>query len=519
MTRATLLLTVFVLTVVVKSAFTADAPLSWINPATQPLLALRAADARLVNAILATRQVRAFDVVERDFSGRLPGVNARVKSLRYLIGTFANLGGRNLWYCLLQDGSSLVKQTGAMGWDMMVGDEIDTPGAINLLAQMGLNIRDLDVDTLHLGSGAARFVVSRDGGARRDMAGGAGRPDAGWRGSFASFLNGPKDSAGAWMNTRPLMGLLSLLSGIDFRSELGARGMGTPAWAQLELFDNQGDLGFEARLDNILPRDIRNSDPSPLLIRNRETPVLHIAVPSPARLGGMLAINRDILLLANIDFSVLVPRSLGANVFRSGREGYAWDLVCLMPDKTHLKTQLARARSWVEALSAGPSSPFAIAETSSRWGDALWRIRAGDISFVLGVVEKGAAGEDGAFVVIASTAEDWPDPRDIKIGRGAAPCLVQWESTLDPEARAEIAAALAGVSRRHDGEEYTADFFEGLLPERDSGRVAIDAGALVLRSEHGLLPFLVPGVADMLRDGMKQKEDPVRIQYESAGRQ
>ncbi|MDR1745174.1 MAG: hypothetical protein LBS30_05420, partial [Planctomycetota bacterium] len=226
-----------------------------LNPVRQPLLVARAANAALVESVLSTRQARALKLDQKDFPGRVPGVDARVDSARAFLAALVRAGGENIWYGLAQRGGSLVNSAGVMGWDCD-GD------AAEQLAEMGLDTNGLDVDARD-----GRIVISRDAATRKELFGGGDAlPDDGWRGSLSAFMRGPEDSVGVWANARPLLGFLTLLTGFDLRSMLRARKLGTPVWTRVDLFNNGGDLGFDIRLNNILPKEIRNSDAHPLLV-------------------------------------------------------------------------------------------------------------------------------------------------------------------------------------------------------------------------------------------------------------
>ena len=75
-----------------------------LAPVNQPLCVLRAADAKTIQSLLATRQAKALGLEHRDYSGRIPGLNAAVDSLNAFLAALAQNGAKNLWYCLSQQG-------------------------------------------------------------------------------------------------------------------------------------------------------------------------------------------------------------------------------------------------------------------------------------------------------------------------------------------------------------------------------------------------------------------------------
>ncbi len=461
-----------------------------LNPVQQPLAIARAATAAVLQTLLATRQARAFKLDEKDFAGKLPGVGARIESLRAFLDRLAGAGGKNIWYGVAQRGSSIAGRTGAMGWDWEAGDG----DARARLLRMGLDAGGLDVQTRRIGAGEERIVISRDAETRKELFGGGDSPqDSGWRNGLAAFMNGREDSAGLWVNARPLLGLLTLLTGIDLRAALAARAMAAPAWIRLELSANREDTGFEICLDNILPGDIRNSGAPPVLVRNRGGALFEAHFPAPEGLANALGVDRDVFALANIDISAMTPRSVGVAIRRSDSGAPAWNAMCLMPDRAWFVEQFARVRAWLEALGAAPSPLFGIEEARSRRGDALFRIRAGRLSLVAGVVaidapDAAGAGSENALLVLSPTAESWPDPEDLAVGAGEAPCVAEWRISPDPAARGELVRALAAFFRRKGTGGFSERFFDEFLPDAGCGRIVLENGGLVMRFARVLPP-------------------------------
>ncbi len=300
--------------------------------------------------------------------------------------------------------------------------------------------------------------------------------------------------------------MLSLLSGIDFRAAMQTRNLKSPVWTQVELFNRQGDLGFEARVNNILPRSAGNADSPPVLIRSRDHPILEVNFPAAAGLWEVLVPETPDLSLANINIAVMIPQSVAVTVRRGGHGGYAVDVACLMPDKARFAEQFARLRAWLEFLAAASPAVFGVEEIHSPRGDALWNIRAGGASLVMGMADAGAGG-GGALLIIAPDVADWPDPADREIVAGDAPGLAQWRARLDPASRADLTDCLARLSRRRGAEEFTASFWDAMLPAADAGGVAVENNALVVRSDSGLLPLLIPGVMDLFNHTYAQRDN------------
>lgn len=486
-----------------------------VNPLDQPLVVLRADDARYVEQVLDTRQAKALGLDKKDFSGTLPGVDARVDSLRALMAAMAYGKYANLWYCMLQEGSSLTKQTGAMGFDAVdAKPDAELPQVATWLKEIGLDIDGRDVELRKLGPDRLRLMISRDSQTRDAIVSGAKRGDAGWRGSLNSFLSSPgpgvnRTSVGVWANTRPILGLLSLVTGIDFRAHMNSRNLDVPVSTQVELFNNQGDLGFELRMNNLLPADWRDSSPPPILVHSRKDALLELNLPAFGGIWELLNVEKDVFFLANINILPLVPRSVNMAVWRNDDGKLSWSLVALMANKQEFNAQLKRVHSWLQFLSAASSSTFGLDTVKSRWGDELWNIRLGEASMAAGVVDVDAAGANNAFLVLSGAVNDWPNPYDLSVEAGKEPCLVEWNAKLDPVTRRDLVATLADFARERGMKDFTSGVFEQLLPEVDAGSIGTDKNALVVRSLHGMLPLLIPGLLEMYNHGVN-KESEVR---------
>lgn len=482
-----------------------------INPVNQPLVVVRAANGDAIEAVLDTRQAKALELDKKDYSGPIFGVDATVDSLRAFAAGLAYGKAENIWYCLSQLGASLKNQSAGMGWDALDDQPDASPAQLaKWLAGLGLQVGDHDLEVRPLGPKRARIAIARDAETRNEIFGGAGGADNGWRDSLEEFLRYENPGLSVWANARPLLGLLTLLTGIDFRAKMNAHNMGVPVSAQIRLDNNKGDLAVWAKLNNLLPKEWPQSGDTPLIVETRTAPAVALNFPTPAGLWDILDLDKDSLLLANIDILPLIPRSVNLSHWRDDAGSEHFSLVCLMGNKDKFNEQLKRIVSWLQVLSAFGSSSFSVQNAQSNWGDELWTVRIGADSLAIGVVDVEAAGKDNAFLVISATPQDWPNPNDFKVRPADNGMLVHWDVNLDPQTRSELIQSLADLSQERGARDFTADFFDRFLPDVDTGMVSMEGKSLSMYSTHCLMPFLVPGVLEMLRKSVLPEADGVR---------
>lgn len=463
------------------AAFSFSAEPVSVTPKEQPLAVVRADSAALFRSIARTRQARAFGWDGEDFHGGIPGMDATLRSLREFLAALGEAGAESFWYCLLQDGGTLADRTAAFGWDE--SEDVS-------LADAGVDLRGAVVDTRALSSGGARITVGGDAETLSALVGGANARPEPWRDSLSAFLARRDGMAGGLVNSRPLFGILSLATLIDFRSQFTRFGLNIPDSVQLELFDNGGDLGFEARLNNLVPeakRAVRaERSGRQTVLSFKKDPLFELNVSAPEQFFRFLPFEPSILALANLDASVLVPESVNLTVWRADDGRPAWASVCLVPDREAFRKQLRRVDAWLEALEAAGAAPARTGEDRER---GVFRLSGRE--FVTSLVPgEGAAG----YFLVAASPGDFPDPRTIRKQTAGSVRLAQYRSALDGAGRKEFAKALSSLEGRH-GLAMAAIKWEAALPEKDSGYLSLDGGSLVLMSRNGLLPFLVPALA------------------------
>lgn len=471
-----------------------------VNPVNQPLVVARAVNADAVNAVLDTRQAKALELDQKDYSGNIPGVDVNIESLKAFIAAMTYGKAQNLWYCLSQVGSSLANQAGAIGWDA-ADSRPDAPVAqvTKWLEGLGLDAHGGDVEIRPLDGSHARVVISRDVDARNEILGGAGGTDGGWRTNLSDFLMDKNGGFGVWANTRPLLGLLTLLTGIDFRAKMNAHNMGVPVSAQINMYNNMGDLGFDARLQNILPDEWTKTSTQPIIVQTRPDAAFDLNFPTPAGIWDVLDLDKDVFFLANIDILPLIPRSVNVTAWRDDSGDMRWSVVCLMGNKEKFNQQLRRLQSWLQVLSAISSDTLSLSTVQSTWGDELWNVRVGADAFVMGVVDVEAAGKDNAFLVLSGSSADWPNPFEIKVRPATNGSIVYWNVNLDKQSRDDIITSLAALSQERGARDFDVSFFNRFLPFTDTGWVAMEEKSLNIVSTHGLMPALVPGIGEMLK--------------------
>ncbi len=475
---------VLVLCIVSLSAGAGELP----APVDQPLAVVRADEAKLFRDIAETRQARAFGLNAKDFSGAVPGTGVSVESLREFLDALSTAKAKNLWYCLLQDGGTLARQTGGFGWEQ--------PGEIDAETAETWGLQGGAFDTLPLPSGATRVLIARDDKTKNALTGGSARRQEAWRADLRKFLDRNDAMAGALVNSRPLSGLLSLAAGVDVRGSLARFGLSFPVSAQWELFANGGDLGFEARLNALVPaQEKAAASVRREVLSFQRNALLEVNFPAMELFLRHLPFDAGLFALANLDASALIPKTVNLTIWRRDDGTPAWAVVCLLADCAAFRAQLRRLEAWAEALAGGGGSAVEMTEAVSPDGRLLRLLRGKGFEAATGVAE--ADGGSGYFIVSGS-AEDWVNPRTIHRQAATNERLMQYRAALDAAGRREAAEALAGLTRQF-GPGIEAGVWEQALPERDSGYLSVDGESLVLMSRNGLLPFIVPWLADFFK--------------------
>ncbi|MCC8164956.1 MAG: hypothetical protein LIQ31_02105 [Planctomycetes bacterium] len=482
------------------------------NPAEQPLVVVRTREAAEFTKILDTKPIRAL---------RQRGqTDIRVDSVEQFLTALADAGAENVWYCLTQRGASMAQQGSVLGWDFpdgltiadtaTVSDEQQSgdSGAEALPADKNALDRWLRAGGLHadpdvlriqrgLPDGGVRVVLAPDQRVLDNVIGGGGDSRGAWRNSFGAFRDLPGPGVGVWTNTRPLFGFLSLLSGIDFRAKLTTAATSVPAGAILELLPRGGDLGFSLRFDQVLQKEIVQTNLTPLVARVQRDVMFEATFGSPGTLFDLAPFDTSTLFYVNLDAKALQPRSVHFQAWLNDFGVPAWTATLLMPPGKGAERQLRRVILWLEIISKAMSH-VSVTRTESTWGDSLWEIHIGDRTLVLGLVDIAAAGQNNTFVVVSNSVTDWPEPAMLAVDTVGDPSVCTWKARLDGlSERSLLTQALADFAYQAGHESLDTDFFADILPATESGSIDFLGRDLLVRSERGALPLLLIALSEL----------------------
>ncbi len=388
----------------------AGEPSPLLSPGEQPLAVVHADRASIAAEILQTRQLRALRLDARDFSGRLPGMDVTVASLKNFLSALAAANATDLWYALLQDGGTIREQTAALGWTTPASDKTTPPAPAETTGgtageTIGERVGKITGETVgeipgeitggtpnteRLASGALRTTIARDAATRESLHAGALARPAPWRASLSRFLARRDDTAGILASARPLTGFAALAGGIELRPLCARYGLSFPDSAQLELFNNAGDLGFSLRLNSLVPPDASAAPPQSSVRQTRLTfrkeALVEVVVPAPERFFRRLPFESGLLALANLNRSALSPQAATAAAWRREDGEIAWAVVFLVADREAFRTQIRRVELLLESF---PVFSVALADALSPSGHALRTVRAGNFTCAAGL----ASGE------------------------------------------------------------------------------------------------------------------------------
>lgn len=474
------------------------------TPEEQPLTVGRAGTAESAAAVLSARQLALFGLDKRDFAGEIPGMGAIAPSLRTLVDEMAAKRCEDIWYAILQQGSTAASRTGIGGLSFQ--SDVTEPADVEaFLSEMGLFLNGKGMEVRHADDGLRRVLIYPDGKTLRQSLLGAGLPAEGWRGSLHDFLGGKCEGIGVWINPRPLMGILTLFAGFDARGYFNRFGLSSPSAIRLDLFRTDADLGIALQLDNFVPDFPSGNGEAYAIGCGVENPLLEVQIPLFDRLWKMARVKVNPFFFANINILSLLPRSITVTVWRNSAGELAWAAVALLPEGERSLGQIRRVESWLQYLANTSPDIFGIEAIESRWGDALHHIRVADFACYMGVAKMETADGDNTAVILSGNSTDWPNPFDLTAKPAASIC--EWQANLDAEAKREATNALVAVARKNGLDPFPADMVTKLLPDADSGHVRLEGESLAVLSRHGLLPLLIPGVVDALRQRFGVSEE------------
>lgn len=479
------------------AADNAEQPSHSLSPNSPPLLVFRLSYAPLAADLLSTRQVDALGLDDRDYSGEIPGVGVRLASLRGFLDALAEEGAEYFWYCLAQQGSSLASQTGAMGWEGGLSVEKDDPaGTAAWLEKAGLSTRQRLVEIATLNEHRRRMTISRDEKARRELLEGPDRSDP-WRSGLRRFLE--RDYAGIWLNPRPLLGVASLFTGIDFRTAMGAYRLSIPTSIQLDLFDTDGDLGVSLLVENVLSEEYRFDRADASVVRQRKDALAEVTIAPPPGLRKVATASPHLIRALsgmNIDIAPLAPQSVNIALWRDEDGELRWSAACLMPKAADFRKQFQRVLYLLERLSSVAPSPLSMYAAESPHGDALTRLEADGISVTMGLVEMETREGSHAVLLLSGREKDWPNPLDLEVSVEKSAPLLAWRIKPDAHMRGLALSSLLSLAKDR-GLPVSEAQLDALLPDEDNGEVAADGADIELISRHGLTPLLLPLAGDV----------------------
>ena len=457
-----------------------------IRPALEPLAVVRLADFDLSEKLEVNPAARLLGLDRRDFSGRLPGLAARTPSLRSWPRSLRESGALDFWYALFPDGLNLAA---AMGGDWPDGGGTGNaagdfsawlkaglfdPGAMPILADSpipGVSRRTLARDNRILG-----LTLADEDDARTD-------PGAGWRESLDSFLRRRPEGLAAWVNPRPLLGLASLVSGIDWRGSLAALGMRLPDALEVELAPETSDFGLNIRLNRLLSEPAAPAPAPGLSIRRQsDSKRMTATISNPSAIFPALGLDGNPLFAAGLDFRAVVPERLRLVLWLDGDGSWRWFAVGTFRDGTAFRRHFRRLLAWLDILASSPASGLSLTPAEAGFGDNWRRLEWNGFPLTAGMAETGGV----PLFLVAGRPEDCPKPEEFIMEPGTPAPWLTWE--ISPDGGRQALDKLAETWRSGDGTpRENPDLARMSLPlaSGESGSMDFSGTSLTLNSRNG----------------------------------
>lgn len=464
-----------------------------IRPVRQPLLVARMKGAETLSRLMETRQARTLGAAERDYSGTVPGLGARLTSLRGLMAGLAEKGVDAAWYGL--GGTSILTAVAAFGADWEAG--VDA-GELRSWLDGFFPGHAFALDTTSLSPRGSRWIAAADAPALRENVGGGASAGESWRRDLDRFMADDAETLGFWLDPRPFIGLVSLTADVDLRSKAARLGLNLPESAALRLLPGL-DMGLVLRLARVFPHPWPMTDDHRLWIDRGDRSLLRLSVPAPLALAERLGFQPP-LFLANLNLRDLSPRVSTLDLWRNADTGaLEWTLVNLMPDAGRFRKQWRRVNAILDLMALSRATGLTVSDLP---GSEPPRRRYAWKDFICeaGIVEDG----DGrAYLVATSGDGPFPLAGDLVVREADEPFLAAWRFALDYHGAAMAAERLEELLGRRGLHSVDPAVLRALVRHGDSGALTVNGDAVVFTSERGYTPFVFAALTAELAAGLE----------------
>lgn len=456
--------------------------------AAQPLAVLHIENPGGVEAVLTGRQAAALGLGDFDFSGRLPGLGVRTRSVRELLKALDAAGARSFWYRLTQTGASVISQSGTMGWTLPGGDD-----PAPLLRALSPDAGRLAMATAALPGGAVAVTVAANAA---DAAAHSGGGADAWPDGPPSLLDGNPDAIGLWIMPRPLIGLAALATGADPRSALARVRMTPPSVATVTI--TPGDtVGVDIALEGLFPAAPATAPGLRALFPESGEPLFEANLTDPRPLLAALGVRDNPLAPAGLDLFELLPRFAHFRAWRDPNTGaIRWAAVCVMP--TGFREQLPRLRAAFDLLRAAPPlhGVFPDPHTAAPGASPAQPVVFLGVKAVACVTDVVVDGKEECAVALADDAATLGNARRCAFAPGGEEALATWTlrslRTWPWLDAGRGIAALLGIRN--------IDAVRDALPDGESGAIFLRGDGVAVSSPAGAALWLAPSVAAGARD-------------------
>lgn len=449
-----------------------------------PLLSIRVARPATLESLLDAPLIHSLGMAGADYNGRLHGMDVRLNSLRTFLRTLDADKATDIGYYLFQKGESVASFSASLSWVWPDGTSPDdADAAARWLEANGAPSGKTIVEMLPAATGR-RIAVAADAGAMRQL---------------LDLVAGESESSGAptpdariAMNPRPLLGLASLASGVDFRTIAARLRLAIPSRLELEVRDD-ATPGLRLRLRDLFQnRPEANAVPVPR--HAAQDDALAIAtIHSPAAWLEAVGLGDNFLHPINMNSGLLAPHSISLTVWRDSDGAPRWLALCPVNNTVNIHNQYLRLMAWIEAMAPSFGAKVDLIDAREERKALRLLTEAGPVCLKIDFPTGNRTGY--GYFMAAGDERDFPALADIATDtRSGAPALLEWAIRLDEHDRADAAKELAAALRSFGIAVAHPDMLPNAFAARENGSITAEGADLIIDSPSALPLLALPAI-------------------------